>query len=112
MAVISCPNCQGKLRFPDDSPPRRVKCPACAQSFMAGPQGPITGDETATATGKTSEAEPVSSPAKPKDADDFEVVDEGKPSRTSRRDDDDDDDRDRKRKRDDDDDDRPRSKRR
>ena len=39
MPVISCPSCQGKLRFPDDSPPRRVKCPTCGHVFQgrAGP---------------------------------------------------------------------------
>ena len=35
MPIITCPKCQGKLRFPDDSPPRRVKCPTCGHTFMS-----------------------------------------------------------------------------
>jgi hypothetical protein len=35
MPVITCPKCQGKLRFPDDSPPRRVKCPTCGHVFLS-----------------------------------------------------------------------------
>jgi hypothetical protein len=40
MPVISCPSCQGKLRFPDDSPARRVKCPNCGHVFL-GNTGPF-----------------------------------------------------------------------
>lgn len=40
MPVIACPSCQGKLRFPDDSPPRRVKCPSCGHVFL-GSAGPV-----------------------------------------------------------------------
>ena len=35
MPIIACPNCKGKLRFPEDSPPRRVKCPTCGHIFLS-----------------------------------------------------------------------------
>ena len=35
MPIIACPNCKGKLRFPDDSPARRVKCPTCGHVFLS-----------------------------------------------------------------------------
>ena len=43
MPLISCPNCQSKLRFPDDAPRRRVKCPSCSHFFLAGPGGEKNG---------------------------------------------------------------------
>jgi hypothetical protein len=110
MAIISCPNCQGKLRFPDDSPPRRVKCASCGNSFMAGPKGPIQEKAAAPAANRP---EPPKAPARQEDdvVEDFEVVDDDKPS-SSRQRDDDENDRPRSKRRDDDDDDKPRSKRR
>jgi len=36
MPIIACPNCQGNLRFPEDSPARRVKCPTCGHVFQSG----------------------------------------------------------------------------
>jgi hypothetical protein len=127
MAIINCPTCRGKLKFPDDSPPRRVKCPACGTQFVAGPKGPIdeTGEKPAS----------KSSPAAAKNeevAEDFDVVDDDKPLRSKsrdgmrqreeddrirkkRRDEDDEDDRDRNKRRDEDDEDdrdRVRKKRR
>ena len=45
MPIIACPNCQGKLRFPEDTPPRRVKCPTCGHVFLssagADPKAPV-----------------------------------------------------------------------
>ena len=35
MPIITCPKCQGKLRFPDDSPARRVKCPTCGNVIQS-----------------------------------------------------------------------------
>jgi hypothetical protein len=101
MAIINCPKCQGKLKFPDDSPPRRVKCPACGTAFVAGPQGPV--DDAADKSSERSASTPA---IKEEVAKDFEVVDD-KSARSKSRDDEsksrnDDDDRDRKKRRDDD----------
>ena len=45
MPIIACPSCKGKLRFPDDMPPRRVKCPTCGNVFLssagADPAAPV-----------------------------------------------------------------------
>jgi len=35
MPTITCPECGGKSKFPEDSPPRRVKCPACGKVFLS-----------------------------------------------------------------------------
>src|SRR4051794_7955068 len=100
MPIIACPSCQGKLRFPEDTPPRRVKCPTCGHVFLssagADPKAPV-------AAGSPGNREPRS---------DFEYDD--------RRDDDsgrgrrrrDDDDYDRRRRRDDDEDRDRRARRR
>jgi hypothetical protein len=92
MPIIDCPNCRGKLRFPEDSPPRRVKCPTCGHVFQShaepGPAVPAAPTPPA--------------PRGPRSDDD-------RPAR--RRYEDDDDDRRSRRRRDDDDDDR-RSRRR
>lgn len=124
MAVISCPNCQGKLRFPDDSPARKVKCPTCGNSFMAGPGGPIFEKAEPVPQPKppaSKPPEPVKPEVKKKVESDFDIVDD-KPSRSrrdeddtprsKRRDDDDDNREPNRRKLDDEDDDRPRSRRR
>lgn len=39
MPIISCPKCQGKARFPEDSPPRRVKCPSCGNVYLSSDGG-------------------------------------------------------------------------
>lgn len=98
MPVITCPKCQGKLRFPDDSPARRVKCPTCGNVFMST-DGIDPKDPTVRATDR---------PDLPKARDsrgefDLPMDDD----RRSRRRDDDDDDR-RSRRRDEDDDRRSR----
>lgn len=99
MPIIACPSCKGKLRFPDDSPPRRVKCPTCGHIFLstagADPAGPV-------AAGSPGAREPRS---------DFEYDDRRDDERRRRRDDDDDRDR-RGRRRDDGDDDRRARRRR
>jgi DNA-directed RNA polymerase subunit M/transcription elongation factor TFIIS len=114
MPNISCPKCQGKLRFPEDSPPRRVKCPTCGHVFQAGN----------TAASARSAAEPRT----PRDEDDRprrrdDEDDDERRDRRSRRDEDDrvrrrrddeddyDDDRGRRRYHDDDDEDRRRRRR-
>ena len=61
MAIINCPKCQGKLKFPDDSPPRKVKCPACSHSFLAGPQGALdgSGEKPAAKSDESSQKTPA-----------------------------------------------------
>lgn len=114
MAIIQCPHCEGKMRFPDDSEPKKVKCPTCGESFMG--KAPGSGTKDAPAAKATSRADdkddrPAKKTAKKDDVeDDFDVVDDGKSSKKKR--DDDDDDRPKSKRRDDDDDDRPKSKRR
>ncbi len=129
MAIISCPNCQGKLKFPDDSPPRRVKCANCSHSFIAGPNGPMPeGKSGAVAKTKAPPTKPAAKTSAPEDAFRFDNDD----AAPKKRDDDDDNDRPRVKRRrelddeveeeerprsrrraeDDDEDDRPRARRR
>jgi predicted Zn finger-like uncharacterized protein len=91
--LVSCPECQRKLRVPNDLIGKVVKCPTCGQTFTADP---------------ARQAPPPKPPPTRQE----------KPARTSkvsRDDDEDDDDRSRRRRsrsgRDDDDDDRPRRRR-
>lgn len=91
MAIVECPNCQGKLRLPDDSSPRRVKCPTCGRVFSAA-------------------AEPGPSRRSPDSRADRRRDDEDDRPRR-RRLDDEDDDRAARRRYDDDEDDRPRRRR-
>lgn len=119
MPVITCPKCKGKLRFPDDSPPRRVKCPTCGNVFLST-EGIDPNDPTVRpAVGRTDLPKARDSkgefdlpldddrPRRPRDDDDDER------GRRSRRRDEDDDDRDRGRRRNDDNyDDRRRNRRR
>jgi hypothetical protein len=102
MPVITCPKCQGKLRFPDDSPPRRVKCPTCGHVFQS-----TEGIDPA------SPHAPAPSPEAPRKREEAGRGRDDDYDRRRRRDDDDDYDRDRRsRRRDDDDDDYPRRRRR
>lgn len=107
MPIIACPNCQGKLRFPDDTPSRRVKCPTCGHIFMSGP---VADPDPPAPPGRTARS-PRS------DFDDRRYRDDDDRGRRRRPDEDDDDrparrrDDDRDRRRDDDEDDR-RSRRR
>jgi predicted Zn finger-like uncharacterized protein len=113
--LVSCPECQRKLRVPEDLVGKQVKCPTCGHTFTADPAAhapppPAPVEEKATRTSKVSRDE--------KDEDDEdEERSRRKRLRSSRDDDDDDDDRRRRRSRsgrddDDDDDDRPRRRRR
>jgi hypothetical protein len=92
MPIIVCPKCQGKLRFPEDTPPRRVKCPTCGNIFLSSDGAP-----TAPAPAARSGSVPAA-----RDSKDFELpMAEERPHRS--RDEDD-----RRRGREDDDDDRGR----
>ena len=57
MPIITCPKCKGKLRFPDDTPARRVKCPTCGNVFMSS-----EGDDPATAAPSSAAAGPAETP--------------------------------------------------
>jgi predicted Zn finger-like uncharacterized protein len=113
--LVSCPECQRKLRVPDNLIGKQVKCPTCGHTFTADPVAqapppPPPPEEKPTRTSKVSRDE--------KDDDD---EDEGRSRRkhpSSRRNDDDDEDDDRPRRRsrsrredDDEDDDRGRRRR-
>ena len=89
MPTIICPKCQGKLRFPEDSPARRVKCPTCGNVFLSS--------EGVASSGTTGSKEAP----KARDSKDFELpIDDDRGRRSRQRDeDDDDDDRDRGRRR-------------
>jgi hypothetical protein len=91
MPIIDCPNCRGKLRFPEDSPPRRVKCPTCGHVFL-------------------SHAEPV--PAAPAPPEPHGPRSDDDDRRSRRRYEDDDDERRSPRRRDDEEDDRRSGRRR
>lgn len=98
MPIIVCPNCQGNLRFPEDTPPRRVKCPTCGKIFLAS-AGPDP-------TGPTAPDTPGARP--PRAGSDFDA----RPPRRRDRNEDDDDRRGRRRRADEDDDRRARRGRR
>jgi predicted Zn finger-like uncharacterized protein len=114
--LVSCPDCQRKLRVPNDLIGRTVKCPTCGHTFTADPVSqapppPPVEEKKPTRTSKVSRDE----------RDEDEDDDERSRRRRSRREDDDEDDDDRPRRRsrvsrdddeDDDDDDRPRRSRR
>jgi hypothetical protein len=105
MPIIACPNCKGKLRFPDDSPPRRVKCPTCGHVFQSG----AGADPTAPVAAGSPGARP---PRSDFEYDDRRDDDRGRRGRRRDEDEDDrprrdDDDRRSRRRRDDEDDDRP-----
>lgn len=101
--LVSCPDCQRKLRVPDELVGKLVKCPTCGQTFTADPatQAPPP-DPPPNRTDKVARTSKVA-----RDPDE----DDDRPRRRSRsdRDDEDDDDRPRRRRsrygRDDDDDD-------
>jgi predicted Zn finger-like uncharacterized protein len=116
--LVSCPECQRKLRVPSELIGKLVKCPTCGHTFTADP----------VAQAPTSAPEAVEEKKAPRTSkvgrDDKDDEDDDRPSRrrsrSSREDDDeDDDDRPRRRSRysrddddEDDDDDRPRRSRR
>lgn len=120
--LVSCPECQRKLRVPDDLIGKNVKCPTCGHTFVADPVSqapppPPPPEEKPARTSKVS-----------RDDRDDDEDDEDRPRRKraiSRRNDDDDEDEDDDRPRrsrsrhgrdddddEDDDDDRPRRRRR
>ncbi len=115
--VVSCPDCQRKLRVPNELVGKLVKCPTCGQTFTADPAAqapppppPSPVEEKAPRTSKVS-----------RDEDDEDDERSRRPRCALRRDDDDDDDDDDDRRRrrrsrsardDDDDDDRGRRRRR
>jgi hypothetical protein len=41
MPLIACPECGKGLKFPDDSPPRKIKCPSCAHIFLSSDAKPF-----------------------------------------------------------------------
>ncbi len=102
--VISCPDCERKLRVPDTMLGKKVKCPGCQTIFVANPaeeeEEPTPPRKSAT---RSSAVEPTprrKAPAPPPDDDEDEDEDE-RPSRSSRplsrkitRDDDEDEDED------------------
>jgi hypothetical protein len=100
MPVITCPKCKGQMRFPEDTPPRRVKCPVCGNVFISS-----EGESPLTASPSGRHPAPTGRDTREYDGDDRRG--------RRRRDDDDDDDRDRRsrRRRDDEEDDRPRRRR-
>ena len=117
MPILTCPKCQGKMRFPDDSDPRRVKCPTCGNTFLSS-DGNKTGPTSGTGAkgAKTVEDVPGRRRRDEEDDDrerdrdrrrrddDDDAYDDRRRSRSRPRDDDEDDDR-RRRRRDDDEDD-------
>jgi predicted Zn finger-like uncharacterized protein len=92
--IVSCPDCDRKLRVPDNLLGKKVKCPGCGNTFTAETNGAAPGRGSAAIR---------------REEDDEDDLPRGK----RRREEDDDDEAPRKRRRDDEDeDDEPRSKRR
>jgi predicted Zn finger-like uncharacterized protein len=119
--LVSCPECQRKLRVPTELVGKQVKCPTCGHIFTADPATqapppppPAAVEPKPTRTSKVSRDE--------KDDEEDEERSRRKRKRSRRDDDDDEDDDDRPRRRsrsrrgndedDDEDDDRPRRRRR
>ena len=51
MPVIICPKCKGQMRFPEDTPPRRVKCPVCGNVFISSEgESPLTASPSGVTT--------------------------------------------------------------
>lgn len=90
--IISCPECNRKLRVAEDLIGKKVKCPGCSLMFTAGGNGAARADDEPV------EVVPDKSPARRRDDDDYDD------RRPRRRDDEYDDDRRSRRRRDDEDD--------
>jgi predicted Zn finger-like uncharacterized protein len=114
--LVSCPECQRKLRVPKDLVGKLVKCPTCGQTFNADPA--VLAPPPAPAP--VVEQKPTRTSKVSRDDREYEDDDEERSRRrrlSSRRDDDDEDDRPRRRRsrrdddEDEDDDDRPRRRR-
>jgi predicted Zn finger-like uncharacterized protein len=117
--LVSCPDCQRKLRVPTDLVGRTVKCPTCGHTFTADPASQAPPPPPPVEEKKPTRTSKVSRDERDEDDDD----EERSRRRRSRRDEDDEDDDDRPRRRrprfsrdddddDDEDDDRPRRRRR
>lgn len=109
--IVSCPDCERKLRVPDNLIGKKVKCPGCGVMFTAL----VSGGGAIIKKEKPAEVEPiVESPRGRRVVEEEEDEEDVPRSRNRRRrdddDEDDDDDRPRRRRRDEDDDedDRPR----
>lgn len=104
--ITSCPDCDKKLRVPDDLLGKTVRCPGCQTMFVAKADAPPPSrraeveDERPSRTDRVSQRRPPAVPARSRDDDD------DRPRRRDRRDDYDDDydDRPRRRGRDEEDD--------
>jgi predicted Zn finger-like uncharacterized protein len=110
--VITCPHCDQKARVPEELLGKKVKCPNCKKTFMAGPAKPAAPPPPPREEEVDTDIEVVDKPEKRRGRrDDDEEEDDFRPQRRSRRDEDDEDeDRPRRRSRrdEDDEDDRPR----
>lgn len=108
MPVINCPKCQGKLRFPEDSPPRRVKCPTCGNTFLSSDGMPKPAADAAKSS-RDRDEEDDDRPSKSRSRRSRDDEDDDRPSRSRARRDLEDDEDDRpsrsRRNRDDDDED-------
>ena len=115
--LVSCPECQRKLRVPTDLIGKQVKCPTCGHTFTADPntQAPPPPPAAVEEKQKPTRTSKVSRDEKDEDDDDEDRSRRGAPA-PRRDDDEEDDDRPRRRRsrssRDDDDDDDDRGRRR
>ena len=115
MPVLTCPKCKGNMRFPEDTPPRRVKCPSCGHVFLSSEGADPNLSAAPPAPGRPSSPSRTGSRSRYEDEDERprrrrdEDDEDDRDPRSHRRDEDD---RPRRRPRDDDgDDDRPRRRR-
>jgi len=113
--VVSCPDCQRKLRVPNELVGKLVKCPTCGQTFTANPAAqapapppPPPVEEKPTRTSKVSRDDDEDDddersrrprPRSGRDDDDEDDRKRRRRSRFSRDDDEEDDDDDRRRRR-------------
>jgi hypothetical protein len=119
--IISCPDCDKKLRVPDDLLGKKVKCPGCSVMFIANGVGRADAEEEAPRRrGGRALAREDAIEEKPRggrrEAPPFEGLDERPVSRRRRDEEDEEDDRPRARRRredeEDEEDDRPGARRR
>jgi predicted Zn finger-like uncharacterized protein len=113
--IVQCPNCDKKLRVPDNLLGKGVKCPGCGKTFSAKAAAGSAADEVQTkpASRRAPDPEPEEEEQKrPTRRRADEDDEEDRPRRRRREDEDDEEDRPRRRRRDDDEEDDDRQRRR
>jgi hypothetical protein len=87
--IIACPQCKGKLKLPEALLGKKVRCPDCKNTFVAGASAPVAAPPPLPQFKQGVAAPPIRKPAPPPaevleiDADDLIVEEEAPRSRGS-----------------------------